>query len=536
MLKNPYYVYGSRDITVPLHLNFGQFILDRMWMHKDRIAQTNGATGETMTYGEIVQQSMRFAISLSQLGVRKGERIAILSENRQEFWTAVIGPACVGAIITTISTNYAKGELKHAMNISKPKYVIISPKMHERHVRTLKSFGFIEKTIIFGDAGSKSGLYSFDELLAGDSSEIEVEKFTAVNVNGQNDVLFMIYSSGTTGLPKGVLLTHYNVIAACCLPVTFDPKLPTLSVGPWYHVMGLVGSITGMASGRIGVYLDKFDVELYLKTIERYKVVQLTVVPPILVAVCKSTSTLDLGSVRLIYSGAAPLHKDTAKAAFEKFPNLRGVFQGYGSSETTLGITRYTYTQLDIAKPGSVGLAAPGCVLKIVDIKTRQPLGPNQTGEICAKGALLMKGYIGRARSEDFDDEDFYRTGDVGYYDEDGHFYICDRIKELIKYKGYQVPPAELEAVLLQHEAVKDAGVVGIEDRAAGEVPLAFVVRQPGKEVTEQDLKDFVARTLSNPKHLRGGVRFVTEIPKNPSGKILRQELRKLAKSRKSKL
>ncbi|KAJ0170214.1 hypothetical protein K1T71_014142 [Dendrolimus kikuchii] len=538
MLKNPLYIYGPKNVPVPSDLNFGSYILDSMWNHRDNVALIDGGTDEAITYKEIAQQSMNFAVSLTRMGVKKDDVVAIFSENRKEFWGAVIGVACAGAVLTPINTAYVGDEMRHVLKISKPKYMIISPAMYKTHEKMLRSIDCIKKFIVFGNERYPI-TFSYDALAIADGREmkdIKYENFMPVDVKGQTDTLLIVYSSGTTGLPKGVMLTHLNVILQCCMPSSHNPLEITITITPWYHVMGFVGLLAGLAVGRTGIYFAKFDLELYLRTIEKYKAVQLTVVPPVLIAACKFPKKYDLSSVRLIYSGAAPLHKDTINAVPERFPNVQAVLQGYGSSEATLALTRFSYDDYSICKTGSVGKVVPGAIVKIVDTKTRKPLGPNQQGEICAKGDVLMKGYVGKPRGDDFDDEGFYKTGDVGYYDEDGQFYITDRLKELIKYKAYQVPPAELEAVLLQHEAIKDAGVVGIEDKSAGEVPLAFVVLQPGKTASEQEIKDFIAERLSNPKHLRGGVRFLEQIPKTPSGKILRKDLKKLATTGRSKL
>ncbi|CAH0761646.1 unnamed protein product [Diatraea saccharalis] len=168
-------------------------------------------------------------------------------------------------------------------------------------------------------------------------------------------------------------------------------------------------------------------------------------------------------------------------------------------TESTLAVLKGTPDGLQ--KPGSVGVVAPGITIKVVDVETRQPLGPNQTGELCIKGPLIMKGYVGIDNKEVFDSEGFFPSGDIGYYDDDKYFFIVDRLKELIKYKGFQVAPAELEGLLLKHEAVRDAGVVGVYDKAAGEVPLAFVVTQPDKKVTEKKLQQYVAERVSAKQH-----------------------------------
>ncbi|XP_063370882.1 uncharacterized protein LOC134659179 [Cydia amplana] len=517
MLKHPFYQYGASDLELPVNLSFSEFILDKLVEYKE-ITIINGSTGETITYGDIAQKAMNLAISLSHLGVRKGQVVGICSENRAEFWSAVVGSICTGASFTTFNMMYTKHELTHVSGISKPKYVFCSPLAYKMHEKTLKSLKYIEKIIVFGD-DKPAGTIAYNDLVS--AQNVKYEEFRAVDVDSPDDTLFILYSSGTTGLPKGVALTHRNALTS----KTPEPPIYLL-ITPWFHTMGFMGSLMYLASGRNMVYLPKFEIEVYLKCIEKYKVTRLYVVPPVLVALVKYQIKYDLSSVDLIYSGAAPLTKETADAVKEKFPNVKSVLQGYGMTETALAVTRCIDAD---SKPGTVGTVTPGAIIKVIDLKSRKPVGANQTGEICVKGGIVMKGYIGKDRRETFDDEGFFRTGDVGYYDEDGDFFIVDRLKELIKYKGYQVAPAELEAVLLQYPAVRDAGVVGIPDSQAGEVPRAFVVLQPGATATAEELQKFVAEKLSNPKHLRGGVRFVPEIPKNPSGKILRRELRKLA-------
>ncbi|XP_063391516.1 uncharacterized protein LOC134677026 [Cydia fagiglandana] len=530
MLKHPFYQYGALDLELPVNLNFSEFILNKLVEYKEKTI-INGTTEETITYGEIAQKAMNLAISLSRLGVRKGQVVGICSENRTEFWSTVVGSICTGASFTTFNMMYTKHELTHVAGISKPKCVFLSPLAYKMHEKTLKSLKYVEKIIVFGDE-NPAGTISYNDLVS--AQNVKYEEFRAVDVEGPDETLFILYSSGTTGLPKGVALTHRNALTSSNSKGIETPQPPIyLMITPWFHTMGLMGSLLYLASGRNMVYLPKFEIEVYLKCIEKYKVTRLYVVPPVLVAIVKYPNKYNLSTVDLIYSGAAPLTKETADAVKEKFPNVKSVLQGYGMTETALAVTRCTDAD---SKSGTVGTVVPGAIIKVIDLKTREPVGANQSGEICVKGGIVMKGYIGKDRREDFDDEGFFRTGDVGYYDEDGDFFIVDRLKELIKYKGYQVAPAELEAVLLQHPAVRDAGVVGIPDSSAGEVPRAFVVLQPGATATDEELRKFVAEKLSNPKHLRGGVRFVPEIPKNPSGKILRRELRKLARAQQSKL
>ncbi|XP_013136653.1 PREDICTED: 4-coumarate--CoA ligase 1-like [Papilio polytes] len=536
MLKNPLYVYGPEDRHVPAKLNAGDFFLQKIWEHKDKVSMINGATDEKLTYGEIAQEAMNLAVSLVKIGVKRGDVIAICSENRREFWSSVIGVICAGGVVTTINTSYTKDELKHVMGISKPKFVICSPFSYKAQEKNFKNIEGIKNLIIFGEEIPKNTLsYNALAIVGGSNSmlkeNVKIDEFEAIEVVGKDDLAMILYSSGTTGLPKGVMITHLNVVTACS-PTMEMPDIVALTITPWYHTMGLMSHLIGFVKGKMSIYLPKFEVEQYLRTIEKYKVSQLSVVPPVLVALCKSPTKHDVSSVMIVVSGAAPLHKETADAVLKRFPNAQAVLQGYGMTEATLAVSINTNPD----KKASVGQVTSNSVVKIVHPETGKVLGPNQEGEVRVKGVMLMKGYIGKKKQDDFDEEGFFKTGDIGYYDEDKYLYIVDRLKELIKYKAYQVAPAEIEAVLLKHEGVRDVGVVGKPHPSAGEVPVAFVVTQPDSKVTEAELQQFVAERLSNTKHLRGGVRFIDAIPKSATGKILRKDLKKMVISSKSKL
>ncbi|CAH0716921.1 unnamed protein product, partial [Brenthis ino] len=524
MLRNPLYVYGEGEVNVPAHLNFGQFMLEKLWNSEDKIAMINGSTHQKITFRDMAKNCINIALSLTQIGVKRGDTIAICSENRQEFLSLVIGIICSGATITPTNLAYTKDELTYVLSISKPKMIFCSPLAYKTHQQTFKNLRFM-KIVVFGNERLR-GTLMFEDMVK--DRGINFDMFESVNVTGQKDTALILYSSGTTGLPKGVMLTHLNLLTTCSVSPSTNPKEIGLFIAPWYHTMGLVGILRVLCSGSTSIYLPKFGVNEYLQTIEKYRVQQIIVPPPILVILSKTECNYDISSLKLIISGAAPLREETIKAVKAKFPNVKNILQGYGMTESTLAITRDTYDKAHSAK--GVGQVLTGTVIKVVDIETRKPLGANKPGEICVKGPTVMKGYIGKDKKDDFDEEGFFKTGDIGYYDEDEYFFIVDRLKELIKYKGYQVAPAEIEAVLLQHPSIRDAGVVGVPHESGGEAPRAYVVIQSAANVTEEEVKSFVAEKLSNPKHLRGGVRFVSEIPKNPSGKILRRQLKGMAK------
>lgn len=343
---------------------------------------------------------------------------------------------------------------------------------------------------------------------------------------------------------SGCELSHSNIVACVAYGLERIPLLLSvfenfisMIIAPWFHVMGFMGMVLSTTSREFPiVFLWKFEPRLYLECIQNYKVVVISVPPPIVVFLAKTPlfDQYDLSSLKIIMSGGAPLTLETEEQVKKRFKDEIFVVQGYGQTEATLGVLN---ANVATSKPGSVGQLTKGMYGKVIDVKDT-PVGPNIVGELCFRGPLIMKGYIGNdeATSETIDKDGWLHTGDLGYYDEEYHFFIVDRLKELIKYKGFQVPPAELEGLLLGNPKIKDVGVIGIADENSGELPMAFVVKQDNVELTEKEVVDFVANNASNAKWLRGGVKFIDEIPRNPSGKILRREIRDLYKSTISKL
>jgi acyl-CoA synthetase (AMP-forming)/AMP-acid ligase II len=297
-----------------------------------------------------------------------------------------------------------------------------------------------------------------------------------------------------------------------------------ICVLPLFHIYGLVVVLNmGLYQGATIVTMRRFDLELFLQAVEKYGVTLAHIVPPIVLALSKSpvVDNYQLPTLRTLFSGAAPLDESLTRACMTRLScDIR---QGYGMTETS-PVTHSSPADKRQVKFGSVGTPAPSTECKIVDLATGAALGPNQEGEVCVRGPQIMKGYLNRpeATAQTIDSEFWLHTGDVGYADEDGHFFIVDRAKELIKYKGFQVPPAELEAILLTHPCVADAAVIPYPDDEAGEVPKAVVVLKA--EATPQAIMEFVAGRVAPHKKIRA-VEFIDKIPRSASGKILRRKL-----------
>lgn len=361
----------------------------------------------------------------------------------------------------------------------------------------------MKNVILFGDEPTKhSNVTLLPEFLVKyAATPNEIKNFRATDVDLHTHTAMVLCSSGTTGLPKGVKLSHFNVIAAMglftegLLNLTMDPKeIVILGVIPWFHAFGCL-TLLGVIAGAVQlVSLPKFEEGLFLSCIENYKVQMIFMVPPLMVFLAKHplVDHYDLSSLKELICGAAPLGKETEDAVYARIKSIEAIRQGYGMSETTLSVLTQ---REDIRKPGSVGTINRGAYVKVIDPDTGKSLGPNQPGELCFKGSQIMTGYIGNdvATRETIDNDGWLHTGDIGYYDADEHFFIIDRLKELIKYKAYQVPPAEIESILLTNPAIKDAACIGLPDEASGELPMAFIVKQDGATITEQEIIKYVA-------------------------------------------
>jgi len=353
----------------------------------------------------------------------------------------------------------------------------------------------------------------------------------------QDDVVALPYSSGTTGLPKGVMLTHRGLVTSVAQQVDGEnPNLHLrkedvlLCVLPLFHIYALNSVLLpALRAGCAIVTMRKFDLGAMVDLVRTHGVTVAPFVPPIVVEIAKSPSATaaDLASIRMVISGAAPMGKDLQDAFMAKIPNAV-MGQGYGMTEAGSVIAMclaFAKEPFEV-KSGSCGTVVRNAEVKIVDPESGVSLGRNQSGEICIRGQQIMKGYLNNPEATKNTIKDgWLHTGDIGYVDDDDEIFIVDRLKEIIKYKGFQVPPAELEALLITNPEIKDAAVVPLIDELAGEVPVAFVVRVQGSKISETEIKQFVAKEVVYYKRISKV--FITDsIPKSAAGKILRKVLR----------
>ena len=507
ILRSPF-----RDVDLP-DISLPEYVFAHADGWPDAPALIDGPTGRTLTYRSLRDLARGVAAGLSARGVRKGDCVCIYSPNVPEYAAVFLGAALIGAISTTANPTYGTDELARQVRDSGARLIITVPALAEC-ARNAASAADVTDLIVIGEA-------SFAELVSASDAP------PAVTIDPARDVVALPYSSGTTGLPKGVMLTHRNLVANL---MQIDPieRLEsgehTIGFLPFFHIYGLVVVLCfALRRGACVVTIPKFDLAEYLRLSQQYRVRRAYIVPPVALALARQpvVDQFDLSTLQVVMSGAAPLGADLQMALGRRLRCT--VKQGYGMTETS-PVTHIAPDDPARVRPGSFGVLVPNTECRIVHLETRSDVGVGDHGELLIRGPQVMAGYLhhAEATAQTIDADGWLHTGDVGYADAEGFFYIVDRLKEFIKYKGFQVAPAELEALLLSHPDVADVAVIPIPDEEAGEVPKAFIVAKA--DVAPAALMEFVASRVAAFKRVRA-IEFIEHIPKTPSGKILRREL-----------
>uniref|UniRef100_A0A0K8SSC0 Luciferin 4-monooxygenase n=2 Tax=Lygus hesperus TaxID=30085 RepID=A0A0K8SSC0_LYGHE len=540
IVKSPF-----RDVTLPTCT-----VPELIWEHLDRWADKTavecGITGKSYTYAELKLLSRRLAFALLKSGLRPGDVVTVVMPNIPEYPVAILGIMEAGMVVTGINPIYSSEEILFQLKDSGSNVVIVHPDQLANLLQAKEKLGSSIRVICVHDYDGRHrslppGVIAFSDFIDGESGGDDADLGRLLGVRQDVDSTALLpYSSGTTGLPKGVCLSHKNLTANVSQasypdinPIEFATKnyqdtVPTIL--PLFHIYGAsVVMMRSLVRGAKLVTLPKFDPKPFLKILETNDNIVLYVVPPIILFLSShpTVSSLHLERLKLSMTGGAPCSAADIDRLRERKPHP--IIQGYGMTESSPLLTQGT---LNSTKYASIGKLVSNTEAKILDITTGNSLPMNENGELCFRGPQIMKCYHNRpeATAETVDADGWLRTGDVGYFDEEGDFFVVDRIKELIKVKGFQVAPAELEGLLREHPEVSDAAVTALPCSRSGEVPIAFVIPKPAaaESLKEVALQQYVAEKVAPYKQISKIV-FVESIPKSATGKILRRQLKEIA-------
>ncbi|MYR55406.1 AMP-binding protein [Streptomyces sp. SID625] len=490
----------------------------------DTPALIDGTDGTTLTYAQVDRFHRRLAAALAETGVRKGDVLALHSPNTIAFPLAFYAATRAGASVTTVHPLATPEEFAKQLRDSAARWIVTVSALLGTAREAARLAGGVREILV---CDSAEGHRSLTAMLASTAPEPDVV------IDPVEDVAVLPYSSGTTGTPKGVMLTHRQIgtnLAQLEPAVTIGPGDRILAVLPFFHIYGLTALMNApLRKGATVVVLPRFELDTFLAAVQNHRIGILYAAPPIVLALAKhpAVDDYDLSSLKYVLSAAAPLDAQLAAACSRRL-GLPPVGQAYGMTELSPGTHVVPPTDLHEAPPGTVGKLIAGTEMRIVALDDpARDLGPGEAGEILVRGPQVMKGYLGRPEETAalIDADGWLHTGDVGRVDADGWLFVVDRVKELIKYKGYQVAPAELEALLLTHPDIADAAVVGARDDDGNEIPHAHVVRGPAAGLSEEAVMRYVAERVAPYKRVRR-VTFTDTVPRAASGKILRRQLR----------
>jgi len=481
---------------------------------------------QELSFTDLEHESDILAGFFFQWGIKKGDRISFFLPNRWEYFVAFYAALKVGAIVSPLNPTFRQEKVKHQVNDAESRMLMMQSELFPMVEGILQELPTVEKVIICGgpkQEGEK--VFDYMELMKKYPGS---PLFSAPPINPKEDLAALPYSSGTAGLNKGVMITHFNLVCNAiqsmhAVEARGDDVF--ISFLPFSHIYGLTYFLCGaIYLGATQVIMARFDAEECLRLIERYRVTIIFGVPPALLALLNlpNVSHYDVSSLRFIWVGAAPLPPAISRGIQKKFGVPVGRHYGLSEASPTTHIN-----PPGRIKEGSVGFAVSDCEDRIMDWQTGEKEIPaGESGELAVRGPNVFQGYWKHPEDTKLALRGgWLYTGDIARMDSEGYVYILDRKKEMIHCQGHQIPPAELEAILMEHPAVRDCAVVGIQDKDSGEVPKAFIVLQDGVAVASEELMNFVAERVPPYKMIRE-IALIPEVPKNFSGKILRRVLK----------
>ncbi|KAK7529421.1 hypothetical protein IWX49DRAFT_586224 [Phyllosticta citricarpa] len=548
---------AKEHIDVPTKDLLSWYFDDPEYNHDDPVYIDAANKSRSYTARQAREVIEKLCAGFKAAGLKKGDVVCLHSFNDVDYPIIVNGVVAFGGIFCGTNPSCTPYEIKHAVKAAQVKFFIVEPELVKNVLTAAEESGIPKSNVlVFEKLGQNvpPGMKSWRTLL--EHGKSDWERFDDLETAKNTDAA-RLFSSGTTGLPKAAVISHYNLIAQYRMVNDWKPKpFPRshLIPMPCFHVAVAPGvHFSPLRNGRPCYIMRRFELEPYLRYMSEYKITEMGIVPPIAIVLINSphlTSKYPLKHVRSAGCGAAPLDRHAQERLQRLLPPDAPITQVWGMTETTCIATLVPYPTMD--DTGSVGIPCPSLDMKLVDDAGNDITDYDVRGELCVRGPTVIRGYLGGVGKESWDEEGYFHTGDIAFCKrENGYWYIVDRKKELIKVRGFQVAPPELEAVLLSHPSIVDAGVIGIKSSSlnssntssssssnaatenATELPRAYIVRRPNDataaKLSAEDVMNFVAEKVAKYKWLEGGIVFVNEIPKNPSGKILKRVLREWA-------
>ncbi|XP_020708422.2 luciferin 4-monooxygenase [Athalia rosae] len=527
MIDN-YSQYENSDEYVPSKSVWSYIKSQTQRFRSDTVVQQDEATGEMLTIKELSEKVETLASSLQKLGLTSG--IGICSENNLYFTWILLGALHAGVRCSLLSPRYTERELKHYVELTRPEVIICSKMVANNIYENGKSFGavcsnysFIKSIFVCDTTISENSVYkSLATLLP---SEVEYEnKISADRTFEPTREALVLASSGSTGLPKGVVWTHKSIVEALKLSYIFAKNGETaLGLMPFFHAYGIICNFMCLCEGSRFIILSKFNgPKCLINLIESHQINNLYLIPSLLASIVNSSEFTKekLSCVRYVCTSAGKMSNRLQEKVEELFPSDAVLRHGYGMTETTFMVLLGPYKKND-----SSGKLVPP--MKCQVISEGKICGIKEIGELCFKGPTIMKCYLNneKATAEALPEDGWLRSGDLGYFDKDGDFFVVDRIKDMIKYQGNQVSPVEIEETILELPDVLEAAVFAVPSEEFGELPAAAIIAKKTSKLMAQEIEEYVARQLSPHNKLRGGVFFFAELPKTGNGKLQRKAL-----------